>query len=70
MRRSDVYMVQVHQFHPSVAYGDAVGNSIQEIKKILVEEHDFNLERVEKTVDELIRITKEKGNQSKLEQWF
>ncbi len=42
----------------------------EEIKKILVEEHDFNLERVEKTVDELIRITKEKGNQSKLEQWF
>lgn len=28
-------MVQVHQFHPSLAYGDAVGNSILEIKKIL-----------------------------------
>jgi len=30
-------MVQVHQFHPSVAYGDAVGNSIQELKSILTE---------------------------------
>jgi len=30
-------MVQVHQFHPSIAYGDAVGNSIREIKKILIE---------------------------------
>jgi glycosyltransferase involved in cell wall biosynthesis len=30
-------MVQVHQFHPSVAYGDAIGNSIQELKIILTE---------------------------------
>jgi glycosyltransferase involved in cell wall biosynthesis len=30
-------MVQVHQFHPTVAYGDAVGDSIQELKNILTE---------------------------------
>lgn len=30
-------MVQIHQFHPSVAYGDAVSNSILELKKILNE---------------------------------
>jgi glycosyltransferase involved in cell wall biosynthesis len=30
-------MVQVHQFHPSIAYGDAIGNSIQELKNILTE---------------------------------
>jgi glycosyltransferase involved in cell wall biosynthesis len=30
-------MVQVHQFHPSVAYGDAVGDAIQELKNILTE---------------------------------
>jgi glycosyltransferase involved in cell wall biosynthesis len=30
-------MVQVHQFHPSVAYGDAIGNTIQELKIILTE---------------------------------
>jgi len=30
-------MVHVHQFHPTVAYGDAVGNSILELKNILTE---------------------------------
>ncbi len=42
----------------------------EEIQRILVNEHDFSLERVEKTIDQLIKITKEKGNQSRLEQWF
>ncbi|MEM5814779.1 MAG: flap structure-specific endonuclease, partial [Candidatus Aenigmatarchaeota archaeon] len=40
------------------------------ILKILVEEHDFSQERVEKTLDDLKRITKERGAQSKLEKWF
>src|SRR5665647_2873697 len=30
-------MFQIHQFHPSVVYGDAVSNSILELKKILNE---------------------------------
>ena len=29
--------IQVHQFHPTVAYGDAVGNSIQELRNIFIE---------------------------------
>jgi glycosyltransferase involved in cell wall biosynthesis len=30
-------MVQIHQFHPSVSYGDAIGNSIQELRSIIHE---------------------------------
>jgi hypothetical protein len=37
---------------------------------MLVEEHDFSQERVEKTMAELQKITKERSAQSKLEQWF
>ena len=40
------------------------------ISKILVEQHDFSQDRVEKTLTELIRISKERGAQSKLENWF
>jgi len=40
------------------------------VSKILVEEHDFSQERVEKTLADLSRISKERGAQSKLEKWF
>lgn len=40
------------------------------VSKILVEEHDFSQERVEKTLADLSRISKERGAQSKLENWF
>jgi len=30
-------MIQIHQFHPSISFGDAVGNSILELKKIINE---------------------------------
>jgi flap endonuclease-1 len=40
------------------------------VSKMLVEEHDFSQERVEKTMAELQKITKERSAQSKLEQWF
>lgn len=42
----------------------------EEIKRILVTEHDFSEERISKVIEELIKTTKEKGAQSKLEQWF
>lgn len=40
------------------------------IKKILVEEHEFSEERVDRTLLQLIKESKEKGAQKKLEQWF
>ena len=43
---------------------------LDKISKILVDKHDFSIERVEKTVNELKKVLVEKGAQSKLEQWF
>jgi len=40
------------------------------VKKILVEEHDFATERVEKTLTDLALAHKEKGAQKKLGDWF
>jgi hypothetical protein len=40
------------------------------VKKILVEKHDFTEERVQKTIDEIAKITKERSAQSRLEQFF
>jgi len=40
------------------------------VKKILVEEHDFASERVEKTLEEIAVSLKEKGAQKKLDDWF
>ncbi|MBI5223738.1 flap endonuclease-1 [Candidatus Micrarchaeota archaeon] len=42
----------------------------ERIQDILVSQHDFSQERVERTVDELEKVMKEKGAQSRLEQWF
>ena len=42
----------------------------ERLRKILVEEHEFSEERVGKTIDELVKKMKEKGAQSKLDQWF
>lgn len=41
----------------------------EKIKKILVEEHDFSEERVDKQIDKL-NETKEKNKQKALEKWF
>jgi hypothetical protein len=47
------------------------GNVDAEItKKILCDEHDFALERVEKTIVEIAHAFKEKGAQKKLDDWF
>ncbi|MEK6981928.1 MAG: flap endonuclease-1 [Candidatus Micrarchaeota archaeon] len=40
------------------------------ISKILVERHDFSLERVEKLISDIEKVVKEKGAQSKLGNWF
>lgn len=40
------------------------------VDSILVKEHDFSEERINSTVDKLIKSFEEKGNQSKLETWF
>ncbi len=40
------------------------------ILKMLVGQHDFSADRVEKSIDDLLKITKERSAQSKLEQWF
>ncbi|NPA86631.1 MAG: flap endonuclease-1, partial [Candidatus Diapherotrites archaeon] len=42
----------------------------EEILKILVDEHDFSPERVEKAVERLMEVTPAKGVQSSLEAWF
>ena len=41
----------------------------EKIKKILVEDHDFSLDRVEKQLDKL-RALKEKAKQKGLDKWF
>ncbi|MFN7991336.1 MAG: flap endonuclease-1 [Candidatus Micrarchaeia archaeon] len=40
------------------------------VKKILVDQHDFSADRVDKTIEELVRLTKERSAQSKLDRWF
>ncbi|MBI5046312.1 flap endonuclease-1 [Candidatus Micrarchaeota archaeon] len=40
------------------------------ITKLLVEQHDFSADRIGKTVNDLTVLLKERGAQSKLEQWF
>jgi flap endonuclease-1 len=40
------------------------------IKEILVQQHDFSEDRVEKTLSDLSKITKERAAQSKLDKWF
>ncbi|HSB46725.1 MAG TPA: flap endonuclease-1 [Candidatus Bilamarchaeum sp.] len=40
------------------------------VKRILVENHDFTSERIEKVIAELNKISKERSAQSKLEQFF
>jgi flap endonuclease-1 len=46
------------------------GLDAEAVKEILVEQHDFTAERVEKSIDDLARITKERSAQSKLDRWF
>lgn len=48
-------------------WGDLDPNKV---KALLVEEHDFALERVEKTLSDLLHSFKEKGAQKKLGDWF
>jgi flap endonuclease-1 len=40
------------------------------ITKMLVSEHDFSEERVQRTIGALIKATRERSAQSKLDQWF
>lgn len=40
------------------------------VTKILVDEHDFSEDRVEKTISDVQKIMKERASQSKLDQWF
>jgi flap endonuclease-1 len=42
----------------------------EKVGKLLVEEHDFAAERVEKVLDDIIHSYKEKGAQKKLDDWF
>ncbi|MBN2477889.1 flap endonuclease-1 [Candidatus Micrarchaeota archaeon] len=42
----------------------------ESVKKLLCDEHDFSEERVERTVDNLKKIRKEKWGQSRLGKWF
>jgi len=41
-----------------------------DIMELMVEQHDFSEDRVEKTLSDLIKITKERASQSKLDNWF
>ena len=40
------------------------------VSNILVEQHDFSEDRVQKTIADLEKISKERASQSRLEQWF
>ena len=40
------------------------------VMKMLVQEHDFSQDRIEKTINDLQKITKERSAQSKLDQWL
>jgi len=49
-----------------LSWGEPDGDAVS---KILVEEHDFSQERVEKTLADLEKISKERGAQSRLDRW-
>ncbi|MBU0591698.1 flap endonuclease-1 [Candidatus Micrarchaeota archaeon] len=40
------------------------------LKKMLVEQHDFSEDRVERTIESVKKMAKEQASQSKLDQWF
>lgn len=40
------------------------------VARILVQEHDFSADRVENVLNQMERVLREKGAQSRLEQWF
>ncbi|HLC69149.1 MAG TPA: flap endonuclease-1 [Candidatus Bilamarchaeaceae archaeon] len=40
------------------------------VRKILCEEHDFNEDRIQRTLEQMLKQYKEKTSQSKLEKWF
>lgn len=44
--------------------------NLEKINKILVDDHDFSASRVQKSVEDFLKIRKEKGSQKKLDQWF
>ncbi len=48
-------------------WGDVKQNGVAEL---LVEKHDFSEERVERTIEHMIKSFEEKGKQKNLEQWF
>ncbi|MBI5227122.1 flap endonuclease-1 [Candidatus Micrarchaeota archaeon] len=45
-------------------------SNIDAVSKLLVEDHDFSADRVQNTLVALEKILKERGAQSKLDQWF
>ncbi len=44
--------------------------SFEEVRKILVEEHDFSEERVDRALNGMEKSLKEKGAQKKMDEWF
>lgn len=70
----EVDLAQVEQFflNPPAVKADLnfQGPDKQALLKFLVDEHAFSLERVEGTIDKLVKITSETGKQSQLDSWF
>ncbi|MGV8084669.1 MAG: flap endonuclease-1 [Candidatus Bilamarchaeum sp.] len=65
-------VIQIFLNPPYTDVADIKWNSpdLERISKILVDKHDFSIERVEKTINDLKKTLTEKGAQSRLEQWF
>lgn len=68
----DVREVEDLFVHPHAQHNLEIkftGVQKDELQKILCEDHDFSLQRVENTLNNLVAKEKEKGNQSKLGDW-
>ena len=63
----DIFLDPPYAEFPKLVWKDA---DHEAIKKILVDEHDFSAERVDTTLENLKKITKEKSAQSRLDKWF
>ncbi len=67
---------EVLEFFTNPPYAEVTENfswgrvSSEKIERILVHEHDFSAERVASTVGRMVTYYREKGGQSKLDDWF
>jgi len=69
----DVEEVERFFLHPPIEKNVKISFSLpdkRELTSLLCDEHDFSVERVSQTSENLVRVLSEKGKQSELGKWF